>query len=171
MIDDSKIRTTASHVPILLNIALRTTGPILEFGCGFYSTLLLHEVACACNRQLLTTENNRDWLSRFLYLQNKLHTFKFIENWRNFKEPLKQNWGLIFIDHHPPLRRKEDIIRLRDNAEYIIVHDSDRPLYQYEKAFHAFKYQYDYTLLDPHTTVLSNGNNLEFLEKHYENRS
>jgi len=171
IIDITKMLETATHVPILTHIVLHTTGAILEFSCGYYSTLLLHELAG--KRQLLTLENNKEWFDRFKCLQNKWHSFKFVNDWEQFTEPLKQNWDVVFIDHSPAIRRKEDIIRLRGKAEYIVVHDASRPLYQYDDAFSLFKYRFDYISfeVEPWTTVLSNKNNLDFLKEYYENCS
>lgn len=172
-IDIIKMLGTTTHVPILVHLVLHTTGDILEFSCGYYSTLLLHELACANKRRLLTLESNKEWFDHFKCLQNEWHKFELVNDWEQFTKPLKQNWDVVFIDHAPALRRKEDIIRLKDKAEYIVVHDSNESLYQYNDAFNLFKYRFDYTLfnVEPSTTVLSNKNNLEFLEKYYENCS
>ena len=160
-----KMLTMASHVPVLAAVALHTKGPILEFGCGYYSTLLLHEIALINKRQLVTADQDKRWLNQFLYLQNEWHQFEYVENWAKYAKPLKQKWDVVFIDHRPTKRRNVDIRLLKDSVEYMVVHDSNVASYKYEPDFALYKYRYDYTHAEPFTTVLSNKHKLDFLKR------
>lgn len=46
----------STHQPVLYAIAMSTTGPIIEFGCGNGSTDLLHEICEKEGRTLITLE-------------------------------------------------------------------------------------------------------------------
>ena len=163
--DKDTMLTKASHIPMLAAVALHTVGPILEYGCGFYSTPLLHEIALVKKRQLLSLDNCWMWLNQFLYLQNDNHTFRYVRDWDRFTKSIRQNWGVIFIDHGPTLRRKEDIRLLKNRAEYMVVHDANVKDYKYEEVFDLFEHRYDYIFAEPWTTVLSNKHTLDFLER------
>ena len=163
--DPRSTSAMASHIHVLTAIVLHTSGPILEFGSGPYSTPLLHELALISQRELLTVDNCEEWLSHFAYLQNEWHTLKFVEDWTKFEESLQLcYWDVVFIDHAPTLRRKTDIELLRDRANYIVVHDSDAFGYQCDEVFRTFEYRFD-NKRKPWTSVFSNKYELDFLER------
>jgi len=136
-----------THQPVLYAIASKTTGPIVEFGCGDGSTDLLHEICKKNNRILISIDDNREWLNKFRqkylgdgYLEDNSdwHKFLFVpgktddsnpSHWIDFLdncEPLKAiNFDLCFIDQSPGLARTVTIIRFKDKARYIILHDCD----------------------------------------------
>lgn len=163
-----------THMTPLLTAVLNTTGPVLEFGCGDYSTPILNAVCKAQNRPLITTDTDRVWLNLFKDLELKngqgefSHTFKYIKVFDNDWDtnPKPEMWdsvgseypryGVVFIDHRPGERRKVDIYRMKDNAEIIVVHDTETKSYDYESVFGFFKYRYDYIRYSTYTTVLSN---------------
>lgn len=67
-----------THVFPLLVAVLNTTGPILEMGCGNFSTPLLH-TACAKNKRfLLSAETNADWLKLFTCFATDWHHLKIV---------------------------------------------------------------------------------------------
>ena len=55
----------ATHQVLLYEAVQRTTGPVIEFGCGEGSTVMLHEVCKDQNRRLVSVDNNPSWLSRY----------------------------------------------------------------------------------------------------------
>lgn len=73
----------------------------------------------------------------------------------------KQHWGVVLIDHSPmkPLRRGMDAIRLKDSADFIVMHDTEfkeEKHYGYDDVWPHFKYRHDWTEQIPHTSVISN---------------
>jgi hypothetical protein len=70
-----------------------------------------------------------------------------------------KHWGVIFIDHSPHQRRGIELVRLKDHADFIVVHDTEP---RQEKRYHvaeglaSFKYRSDDIRVVPHTTVVSN---------------
>lgn len=60
----------------LVTAVANTKGSVLEFGCGDYSTPLLHAICTAQNRFLLSAESNEAWLRNFLDLATDNHLFK-----------------------------------------------------------------------------------------------
>jgi hypothetical protein len=119
-----------THQPVLYATAQRCPGPIAEFGCGHGSTPLLHEIAGTRGLQLVSLEDDPDWMSVFRSkLETTWHTFRLVEDWEEeLRRPeWEEHWGLIFLDNEPWEARVEAALRLRDRADYVIIHDSDYP--------------------------------------------
>ena len=142
-----KTNPYATHQPILYEIAINTTGPIIEFGCGDGSTDLLHDICKKNNRILISIDNDLNWLDRYKnkylgdgYLPDNSgwHKILFVpgkindsdpQHWIDFLdscELLKEySFDLCFIDQSPGMARTETIVRFKDKARYIILHDCD----------------------------------------------
>lgn len=140
----------ATHQPVLYEMALKTTGPIIEFGCGNSSTDLLHEICQKNQRLLVTIEDDAEWMSRFTtkYLgkgyepdNSGWHKFflvpgkpstgidKEAKHWIKFLDEFKIlniiSFELCFVDQSPWRARTETIMRVKDKIPYIILHDCD----------------------------------------------
>ncbi len=140
----------ATHQPVLYTIARNTSGPIIEFGCGDGSTDLLHEICKDNNRILISVDDDLNWLNKFKqrYLgdgyepdNSGWHKFFFVpgklsilndtkaEHWIKFLDDFdllkSMQFDLCFVDQSPGRARTETIIRLKDSAKYIILHDCD----------------------------------------------
>jgi hypothetical protein len=143
----------ATHLPALLEMVCSTSGPVLEIGCGHYSTPILHAVLKPSGRALVSIESKLDWLRQFIHLQSEHH--QLIHSTRLAE--CDRQWSVVFVDG---LDRVSMIQRFRDKAEFIVVHDSNddaphRSLYKLEPTISSFIYRKDFTDLDPHTVVLS----------------
>jgi len=131
-----------THQPVLYEMALRTSGPIFEFGCGYGSTDMLHEVCKDNKRLLISIDDNLEWLQIFSEKYNndsEWHKFIFVpgksvddidnpQHWVEFLNNLglsKLSVDVCFIDQHPWLGRLETIKYMKDKARFIIVHDCD----------------------------------------------
>lgn len=157
-----------SHLPVLIHAVQKTKGPILELGCGLYSTIYLHWACYHKKRKLVTLEGNRRYFKngQFKKLNKPWHILRVVEDWD--KEDLKGRWSVVLIDHAPGWRRPLEAKKLT-NADYVIIHDTDPETaadYKYEEEgmFDLFKYRFDYKPKDPHTpqtTVLSNKHDLK----------
>lgn len=159
-----------THMVPLLTAVINTTGPVLEMGSGDFSTPLLHALCALHNRFLLTTESDQAWLSLFLDLENDLHKFIYLPVFENCQNQdrmaggkpelwdsigLDRHWGVVFIDHAPGLRRSIDVQRLRNNADIIVVHDTQAAGYHYEPILSSFKYTFVYKRYNVTTTLVS----------------
>ena len=146
-----------THLAMLTAIISRTTGPVLEMGCGFVSTVALHQMCSLTDRIVVSLDGNREWLDKFRELTTKWHSFYLVvnNNWEECKIIDGRYWSVVYVDHAPGERRRFDIERLMNNAEFIVVHDSEAECYEYEPVFKKFRYRYDYEEVVPRTTVLS----------------
>jgi len=145
-----------SHLPVLMKVVAETTGPILELGCGLYSTTPLHWACWVPKRKLVTYENNphyHDFLKRY---ETAFHEVHCIDDWDAID--ISGPWSVAFIDHEPGNRRWREVERLQ-HAEYVVAHDTegrnDRK-YGFSKIASLFKYQFEYKNAFPHTTIYSN---------------
>lgn len=153
-----------SHLPVLAKLVEITNGPILELGIGLYSTPYLHYACLPTKRKLSSYENHPRWLRYFRDSRNDYHDLNLMEDWDKLE--INQIWDIALIDNDPEPRRKEDAKRLAHNAKYIVLHDSEPErddVLKYSEIYPLFKYRYDYTLVRPNTTVLSNYFDLENL--------
>lgn len=147
----------ASHLPVLMKLVEMTNGPILETGVGLYSTPYLHYACLPRKRSLTSYENSAEWIGHFQDNQSDYHQINLIEDWNAL--PINQFWDVAFLDHGPDPTRKDVAKNLRNNAKYIVLHDSDPEndyLYKFSEIYPLFKYRFDYALGAPNTTVLSN---------------
>ena len=140
-----------SHIHPLLVAALNTKGNIIEMGAGNFSTPLLHGLSEYYNRRLYTYESDGEWLKRFANFSSPLHSISFVRNW----DDVKPQGGLVLIDHAPAERRMVDIIRFKDIAEVLVVHDTNKAKF-YGYNFDAFKYKFLYDKVEQTTTLVSN---------------
>lgn len=139
----------STHQPVLYAVATSTRGPIIEFGCGYGSTDLLHEICEKEGRTLITLDDDLDWLNKFAqkYLgkgynpdnsgwhkfyyvpgknlndsQNPSHWVDFMDN---FELLSSLDFDVCFIDQAPWLARYETVKKMKDKARFVIVHDVD----------------------------------------------
>ena len=147
-----------SHVPILAAAVVRTSGPVLECGMGKWSSHMLH-LMCR-GRYLRSLETSQDWLERFTDYRSPLHEVSLVSYWREARLEDK-HWSVAFVDHAPGEERPDTILRLKDHADFIVVHDwcADRPgsggNYGWKKLEGVFKYVVEYERTRPVTAILS----------------
>jgi hypothetical protein len=154
-----------SHQAVLCAVAAKTHGPILELGCGYGSTPVLHGLCLAQSRDLHTLEENQEWLQKFMHFRAKHHVLRRVESWEDLPE-YQDRWSVVFVDHGGYLLRGYSIQALANSADYIIAHDSCHGhLYGYENVLNTFTHRYDFTRWPPHTTVVSNFYRLSFLRE------
>src|SRR4051812_37753763 len=150
----------ATHQRLLVGAALRTTGPILELGVGWYSTPLLHEIAEATGRTVLTADNNPAWLRQFEGLRTLNHQFELVGWWGEFYETQatdSDRWGLVFVDHAQPIEREYAVRALLHHADVFVLHDTEEGFaYGYDRTLPMFKYQWTDKCQRVYTTVASN---------------
>ncbi len=155
----------SSHLPILIKVIGLAQGPVLELGMGPFSSPVLHWLCLDQKKVLTSYENNPDYYKANLSFANDKHGIFFVEDWDKINIE-NVHWGVAFVDHSPDYRRKEEIKKLANCADYVVVHDTQRseePLYKYEEIYSLFKYRYNYKRQKPYTTVLSNFKDLNNL--------
>jgi hypothetical protein len=156
-----------SHIPLLLKVMSISTGNVLECGAGFYSTPILHWLCLEQGKDLYTYEGDWEWYCNFKRFRHSHHRVRWVENneWRNVKLRLTngKKWGVAFLDQNPHNARRKIAIKLANICDFVIIHDSDpftEKLYFYRSdkigCFKHFKYIYEHTKYNPHTTVMSN---------------
>ena len=145
-----------SHLPMLMKAVAETTGPILELGCGLYSTTPLHWACWLPKRKLVTYENNPAFFDFLKAYETDYHEVHCIDDWDSID--LSGPWSVAFIDHEPPFRRGIELGRLT-HAGYVVCHDSegrnDRK-YGLSKSAGLFRYSFEYKDAFPHTSIFSN---------------
>ena len=161
MAKTGKFKDYSTHMPMVIKVVQMTTGPVMEMGAGIFSTPLLHWLCQGEGRLLLSYEDTEEYYQIARKFRSKNHIVRFVEDWD--KVEVDRHWDVILIDHTTH-RRKIDAIRFKDNATYIILHDSEAPEhYGYNEVWSHFKYIYHWKNCQPWTTVVSNFNNLENL--------
>ncbi|MFA5036109.1 MAG: hypothetical protein WC479_02940 [Candidatus Izemoplasmatales bacterium] len=150
----------SSHLPVLMEVMKRTTGDVLELGPGVFSTPVLHWLCEKHKRNLLTIESNRNW-HHFCrkYYRTDYHKHLWVENWDQADSAIKKEWDVVLVDHSPSERRITEISKLANLAKYIVIHDADAMKdreYHYPEIYPLFKYRFNFTEVEPATTVLSN---------------
>ena len=146
----------ATHQRALVTSALRTQGPILELGVGWYSTPILHEIATVLERPLITVDNNEHWLSQFRNLDNKYHHFHLLGWWGNMPN-FYQHYGLVFVDQGQPIEREYSIRRLINVADVFVLHDTEEGFaYGYDRTLPMFKFKQTDKCQKVWTTIASN---------------
>lgn len=156
-----------SHIPMLIKVMENTVGDVLELGMGIYSTPVLHWMCSDRKRNLYSYENNKGYFDLFQNGLNEYHKVYLINSFDGVGT--EKTWDVVFIDTNPMDSRSPLALGLANNAQIIIVHDSEHReerFYHYrELLYPAFKYRYDYTKFRPNTSVFSNFNNLDFLNE------
>lgn len=150
-----------SYYPLLF-LALEETkvGAVIEMGCGHGSTPLLHDYCTEAGRKLWSYETNKEWADKFTGLNNKQHFVHLLENanWDYVKEN-HESPAVVFIDHAPGERRKDDILNFKDIDGIIVCHDTEPAAdhgYQMRQTFAAFKYVVEVKTNGAWATALSN---------------
>ena len=128
----------ATHQQLLVRTALKTTGTILELGSGWYSTPVLHEIATAMGRRLITVDNDPEWLATFEVMRSDLHELISVSSWDQFKPA--EHYGMAFVDHAPGERRSIEMNRLRGRVDVFVIHDTEAAGYGFEKSLPTFQH-------------------------------
>lgn len=119
-----------SHLPTLFGAIGASRGPVLELGVGHFSTPALHAYCGAAGRQLISVDDNVEWLTLF---KDKYQTSEhgFIHGSYDDIVPnlCQREWGVAFIDNSAPgssagARRAKDFALLVPHSDFVVVHDA-----------------------------------------------
>ena len=151
-----------SYLPALVKAFEMVAGDVLELGSGLYSTFFLHWMCEHQGRLLTTYENDEKYYDIVKHCdgdkhENGFHKVYLIDDWD--KIDIEKPWGIGFIDHVPDERRKEEIRRLANYAQCLVVHDArgrNDKTYHYSEIYPLFKYKQTYGSVLSQTIILSN---------------
>lgn len=119
----------STHQRLLVRGLMETTGPVLELGCGHYSTPILQEICNAQGRDLLSLDNHPAWVKQF--------SAKTIR-WEHFSPT--RSYGLVVVDHADPPKheRWKQVLKLLPCCDTFVTHDTQDPLYGYNEIRNMF---------------------------------
>ena len=158
---------SGSHLPLLIEIVKRTSGSVLEIGMGLNSSPVLHWLCTYQRRHLLSLENDPVWFEKNKAYENDYHHVELVTDWDKV-DILSRYWSVVLIDHRPAKRRRFEAIRLKDNADYILLHDAEpeiKRFYGYQRILKHFEFNFLWEKLKPNTLVVSNTRSLCDLTK------
>ncbi len=143
----------ATHQQVLVKAVLNTQGPIIELGCGWYSTPILHELALYSNRVLFTFDNNLEWLEHFKHFGSSNHIVEF-SNWKDIV--FRYHLGVVFVDTAPGPEREYLVDQFRGSTDVLVLHDTEEQVqYGWQRVLPTFKYQYTDKTQPTWTTLAS----------------
>ena len=121
----------STHQRLLVRGLMETTGPVLELGCGHYSTPIVQEICRSQNREMTSLDNHPAWVRQF--------DAKTVR-WDRFTPDC--SYGLVMVDHADPPhhQRWKQILKLLPWCDTFVAHDTEDPLYGYHELrnmFHA----------------------------------
>ena len=160
-------KETATHLPILMKLVGMTNGPILELGTGIFSTPYLHWACFEKKRKLVSYERQPEYFEMVKQYICDYHQIYLVN--KNCWDKIDidaEHWSVVLVDHSPSKSRKDEVRRLANLADYIVLHDTDDEYdltYKYSEIYPLFKYRYDFAGLSPRTTVVSNFKDLSNL--------
>lgn len=131
-------------------------GPVLEIGCGHFSTTCLHSLCAVLGLPLTTTESDDSWRSQFMsYITPKHQVLKQTD--ALLAELATRQWGLVLVDDWPDTR-VDRLNMFFDSSRFVLQHDSNFP--QYDQALKDWVdtrqcYHRTYTRVGPYTLAVS----------------
>lgn len=167
-----QMNANGTHVPILMALATKTTGPVVELGAGHYSTPVLHYSLKNTGRLFVSVDTSREWNAyfesnfksdnhKYFCTNNKIISVDFLKSaeWGSFK------WDVAFVDCGPEYDRARCVELLRNNSKYIIVHDTEPAavVYNWGNIFNTFTNQFYWDFYGNGTTVVSMTEDLSWL--------
>jgi len=153
-----------THQKALERAVRETTGPVVEFGGGQYSTPLLAEVCRREGRELVTVESDAEWAKALggKFSHEILDERAF---WRKYSG---SRWGLAFVDSQVGdewiKHRTEQVARLHGAADVIVVHDCNAAGFVDDPEWRRLVASFEWVAVtgdSPQTMVLSDVMNVE----------
>jgi len=142
----------SSHLPMLWLALNKTDGrSVVELGCGKGSTKMLAKECTIQHRTFSSYESNPVYAVKFSGVVTKISNYMDVHLWKP---------NVLFIDSAPGEQRKDLIELHKDNADVIIIHDTEegaQNIYGIREVLNSFKYRLNYYPVgNPGTTALSN---------------
>lgn len=163
-----------THLPLMKHLfqvakVIKTGGSVLELGCGDGSSRFLKHVRDELDLSVTAFETDESWFNSMKekYGDDK-YTFIHINNWDEFTcDNLEEDhYELVFIDQSPWEARIDTAIKLKDKANYIVIHDYDYYIRElpelHQIILDNFKHVKYYEDIHPETILLSNVKDVDF---------
>jgi hypothetical protein len=152
----------ATHVPILIGLArLREIKSVLEFGCGYYSTLtFLNRAAFPHLERLQSVENDASWAETIheAAKSDERWTLKLVRREIAEAVPDLEAFDLVLIDDSKTSAQRSATIRAvagkQPQRPWIVIHDFE--VEEYRRAAAGFKQRHTFKAFNPETGVLCN---------------
>lgn len=138
----------SNHRVLLWEALKLTDGDVVEFGSGNGSTPYLRQHCKDSGRLFFSFDSNAEWAA--------ITGATVISSWDDLNY---QDIGVLFLDHAPGERRKVDLLKYKDVAKIIVIHDSEPTGagdYRVRELFDQFKYKIELTGPAAWATMLSN---------------
>lgn len=150
-----------SHLPALMACTAVCEGPVLEIGCGHFSTPCLHALCAALKLPIVTTELDDSWREQFMDFNIAGHSV-LKQTEELLKDLVAQPWGLVLIDDWPD-NRMGHLNAFLGSARFVLMHDVNFP--QYHQAIEDWLsanpcHHRTYTRYGPHTLVVSKSHHI-----------
>ena len=154
----------STHVPVLIGLSrLRRIRSVLEFGCGYYSTLtFLNRAVFPRLERLHSIENDKSWSERVAELAKRdaRWTIDMIDG--DIAGCISnldlEGFDLILIDDSKTSAERAATIRAIANRQpqhpWIVIHDFD--VEEYRNAARGFQQQHSFRAYNPHTGLACN---------------
>jgi len=147
-----------SYYPLLYLALEETNGDVLELGTGEGSTQLLHDyIKPFKDRMLFSFDEKEHYYNLVKDLQTDQHQIFLVKDWDIVSQNF-YNADVVFIDHAPGERRKEDIVNFKDTKGILVIHDTEPAAdhgYQMRQHFPLFKYKVEVKTNGAWATALS----------------
>ena len=155
----------ATHLETTITCAVQSGilwpgSPLLELGCGEYSTPPLAAICRAQCRRMLVTASDSDWLQRFEFLRKynsslQLHLIPK-EEWP--RTDFASDFGMALIDNEQFVKdRMRLATRLAARCKVVVLHDAEFPD---QESWQPMKRHFRHCLmrdrLRPNTAIFSN---------------
>lgn len=142
----------SSHLPLLWLALNKTDGhSVVELGSGKGSTAMLAEECKKQKRHFSSYESDEFYAKKREGIVTKISNYMEVHLWKP---------NVLFIDSAPGEERKDLVELHRDNADVIILHDTEegaQDIYGIREVLNSFKYRLNYYPEgNPGTTALSN---------------
>lgn len=149
-----------SHREALYLALSKTAGSVVEFGAGDGSTRMIEKYCRMNNRSFLSYETNKEWAEKYPDTTTLVPNYLSLPIFRPNTLDLMVGIGLAFIDAAPAEIRKDLIDIHKDNANVLIIHDTESGaeyVYGMSEVLSPFKYRLNYAPVGkPHTALVSN---------------
>lgn len=162
--DARRMDAFSTHQPVLIHMLNSIPeGDVLEFGMGWHSTPLMHMICGAQVRNMISIDTDIVWLKKFVEYESLWHRIILSGEKPLFEGThsiFDHHYAIAFIDAAPAQIRQPVIARIKDAADYVIVHDSEctfqgrTNVYAYD--FSMYKHVLHFRPMNPATSVLSN---------------
>ena len=110
----------ATHIAPLVGAALKARGPILELGCGDYSTPVLAQIAAHLGVPFMVMSSDPVWSAKF----KAVCTVQIVADWTSVEFPAAD---VVMLDNEQKTRDRIRLLpALARSSRVVVVHDLEQ---------------------------------------------